>query len=652
MQGSVMPYRLRGGFAGVLAALLALTGSAWAQDDSGMTYFVDATFIGSSDGSMAAPFRTIGDALAAVTPNNNDVVMVRPGNYGQILTVPAGTSLVSEAGATHTLIQGSPVFETDLLTLRNGAVLRGFTIGDTGGAGVAVPLNASAEISNCVFYQCNVGLRVEVDSEVVCFNSTFFDNNIGLRGNVDSTLKTINNNSFVENGVGISVGSGGTLTGAYNAYFDNGVPVQGADPSDLDFVGNPLWNNRLNLNFHLRANSKLRNAGNPNPAFNDKDGSRNDVGSDGGPFGQIDSLAPQLLVTTTPSPATGNPPFSVLFDASSSFDEWGISRYTWDFDAMDGLQDESFGPSVPVLFREPGGYLVTLRAQDNSGITASSVFEVNVGNPPLPSIDYSPTSGPAPLSVDFDADADETLSGVTYAWDFDGNGTTDSLQEEPTFTYPQGTEPGAYTVTLTVTDADDVATQRRVSVTISDYAVANSLEVGPGDPARDLTVSGGALNGLKVAFPANSLSQRHVVTVSAVPQNTLPFFPEGDVLATFNLGPSGTVFADSVDVSLPLAVTTANIGDIAVYTYDPEAQAWFNTGISRVRVLENPARVAFKTAHFSTFAIIDEGRPTTPPPTGGGCFDNGNAKRTDARADILIAGFMLLVLAGYRRRVA
>ena len=62
-------------------------------------------------------------------------------------------------------------------------------------------------------------------------------------------------------------------------------------------------------------------------------------------------------------------------------------------------------------------------------------------------------SGPTPLTVQFSSagsiDPDET--SLTYAWDFDGNGTTDSTDANPTHTY---TTAGTFNATLTVTDAD------------------------------------------------------------------------------------------------------------------------------------------------------------------------------------------------------
>ncbi len=62
-------------------------------------------------------------------------------------------------------------------------------------------------------------------------------------------------------------------------------------------------------------------------------------------------------------------------------------------------------------------------------------------------------NGPTPLTVQFSSDGSQDPDGgsLTYAWDFDGNGTTDSTAANPSHTYNTA---GTFNATLTVTDPD------------------------------------------------------------------------------------------------------------------------------------------------------------------------------------------------------
>jgi PKD repeat protein len=61
----------------------------------------------------------------------------------------------------------------------------------------------------------------------------------------------------------------------------------------------------------------------------------------------------------------------------------------------------------------------------------------------------TPRSGTAPFTVTF-TDQSTGTPPLTYAWDFDNNGSTDSAEPSPSHEY--STE-GTYTVNLTVTNA-------------------------------------------------------------------------------------------------------------------------------------------------------------------------------------------------------
>jgi hypothetical protein len=83
-----------------------------------------------------------------------------------------------------------------------------------------------------------------------------------------------------------------TMTTQYNCLSGNThnyVPYATVGTGDIQ--ASPMFVNLGNgdagtTDFHLSANSPCRNAGNPDPAFNNPDGTRNDIGPYGGPFGK------------------------------------------------------------------------------------------------------------------------------------------------------------------------------------------------------------------------------------------------------------------------------------------------------------------------------------------------------------------------------
>ncbi|MFC0629373.1 ThuA domain-containing protein [Kribbella deserti] len=88
---------------------------------------------------------------------------------------------------------------------------------------------------------------------------------------------------------------------------------------------------------------------------------------------------------------------------------------------------------------------------------------------PVASFTTDRTSGPVPLTVNFDASGSRDPDGspITYAWDFDGNGTIDSTVVKPSFVYNQ---PGAFTARLTVTDADGRTAVSNATITAGNSA--------------------------------------------------------------------------------------------------------------------------------------------------------------------------------------
>jgi glucose/arabinose dehydrogenase len=123
----------------------------------------------------------------------------------------------------------------------------------------------------------------------------------------------------------------------------------------------------------------------------------------------------------------------------------------------------------------PDGSLYVLDYGDEwfGGSDASALYRIDYtkGNrTPQVELSADRTSGPAPLTVSFDPAGTSDPDGgeLTYAWDFDGDGTTDSTEEGPvSYTYEQ---PGQYSASLSVTDQSGLTGVRSVVITAGNTA--------------------------------------------------------------------------------------------------------------------------------------------------------------------------------------
>jgi PKD repeat protein len=103
------------------------------------------------------------------------------------------------------------------------------------------------------------------------------------------------------------------------------------------------------------------------------------------------------------------------------------------------------------------------------------------GGPVKPAANFTgaPTSGTAPLAVQF-TDA-STGAPDTWAWDFQNDGTTDSTQQNPLFTY---TTPGTYSVKLTVSNpAGSSSLTRTGYISVGSVGGGGAVTLNPTDDA-------------------------------------------------------------------------------------------------------------------------------------------------------------------------
>lgn len=186
--------------------------------------------------------------------------------------------------------------------------------------------------------------------------------------------------------------------------------------------------------------------------------------------GQFKSATISLVVGSDDVPVvqiasdvtSGTAPLDVEFTSTVSGGDAPVA-IEWNFG--DGSTSTEMNPTYTYQFS--GNYVVSFTATDADGDEADATLMISVGtdSKPVAAVGADPTSGPAPLNVDFMANAAGGNAPLTYAWDF-GDGNT-STMENPTHTY---TADGTYTAMLTVTDADGDSASSSAAIVVQTEA--------------------------------------------------------------------------------------------------------------------------------------------------------------------------------------
>jgi len=161
----------------------------------------------------------------------------------------------------------------------------------------------------------------------------------------------------------------------------------------------------------------------------------------------------------------------------------------------------------------PGGDLFYVDFLGNT-IRRISYFATN--QPPVASATASPTSGPAPLAVNFDGSGSTDPEGaqLTFAWDLDGDTQfDDSTAVTPTFTYAQ---PGTYSARLRVTDPQGAfSTGAPISIAANNTAPTASIDTPSASTTwrvgQTISFSGSATDPQQGALPASAFFWRLVL---------------------------------------------------------------------------------------------------------------------------------------------
>ncbi|BEL03970.1 hypothetical protein Q0Z83_021610 [Actinoplanes sichuanensis] len=177
-----------------------------------------------------------------------------------------------------------------------------------------------------------------------------------------------------------------------------------------------------------------------------------------------------------------------------------------------GPVDLEVGPGGELYYVDLGGTIRRVR-----------YFPGN--QPPTAVIDASPTQGPAPLTVTFNGagstDPDPADEGrLRYAWDFTGEGVTDSTAATATYTY---TTAGSYSARLTVTDTLNATHTSTIAITPGNEAptaIIDTPTVGTTWKVGDtIAFTGHATDPQQGALPASRLNWDLVMHHCSAPEN-------------------------------------------------------------------------------------------------------------------------------------
>jgi PKD repeat protein len=176
-----------------------------------------------------------------------------------------------------------------------------------------------------------------------------------------------------------------------------------------------------------------------------------------GPGGSDSEVKTNYINVTAPTGApvaaftanttSGTAPLVVQFTDQST---GTITAYAWDF-TNDGTVD-STAKNASFTYTSAGLYTVnrTVTGPGGSGSEVKTNYiTVTAPGKPVAAFIGTPTSGYAPLTVQF---TDQSSGNITsYAWDFNNDGRVDSTMKDPAYKF---TRSGTYTVKLTIRGPD------------------------------------------------------------------------------------------------------------------------------------------------------------------------------------------------------
>jgi photosystem II stability/assembly factor-like uncharacterized protein len=381
------------------------------------TTYVSTNGSNSNDGSISSPYLTIQHALQRAL---GDTIKVASGNYAEtIITTSQGVllggysdSFVESERNIHQYRTTLEAVNTVIVIDSYGLRIDGFFFdGKTTVANTALDLRKPTTITHCVLM--NVRLTsftgaVTSEAPVRLINNTFYNNYYAMWLESGAVGSEIKNNIITHSNYGFYNNAANGLT-SYNLFFNNssGNYSSGAiykDPGIGEITANPLYRSTASLDFRLQNTSPAINAGDPDPQYNDPDGTRNDMGAF---YNNIPPAAPQSLSATA---GNGQVTLSWRKNTEADFLRYRIYRGTTtgptsQVDSTTG----GAGDTTKTFTGLTNGqvYYFRVTAVDNAGNVSGFSNEVSATPFGIPTItDFNPKSGPVGTTV--------TITGTNF----------------------------------------------------------------------------------------------------------------------------------------------------------------------------------------------------------------------------------------------
>lgn len=483
--------------------LLLAAAPAVAQPLNGI-YTVDATL--PTGGTNYATLQAAANALTSQGVNGPVIIAVAPSpvpyaGFSLASPIPGSSAVntVSLVAVGPVIVSGPAAGFTQAVRLGTASVttlggpahvtIDGFEItGSPSGAGLIATGCSFITVRNCTVHTCGAGIYFGATSDSVIEDCIVFGvgNECGAPGSnaysggitsyYNSHNVTIQRND-VRNctGVGIFVGTSGSTTAPNNNVvinnFVSGTPGTGTYPGGIAIrrtgqsiiANNSIWMpaGSSNGGIHLMGGSTA----DPQPAQISNNIVRHDGSGGCFRFESATVVVPPVFDYNLYDPQGSAVIGQVATTPYATLAAWqGLTapnlagRETNTLAAPAGFvgpNDLHITPASPAFNTGSTVAAVTVdidgQSRPMNGIPDRGADETP-GTGLFPSFTATPLSGPVPLMVNFtDTTFTSDPGGVlTWSWDFDNDGISDSTLQNPSYIYPC---PGVYSVALTVTDA-------------------------------------------------------------------------------------------------------------------------------------------------------------------------------------------------------